>query len=252
MASAGRMLTSEEYRKLWVGVLRDECGVRDTAYQTEGLAVTRTHRRGWRGLALVALLGELGLRIAEAVGVPWWVFDPVRRGEMVVQLPGEICKGGHSRQVVVTPAARWVLAVWAGVGGWAKQSGYARGWNVVRCGDGELGVRGGQKIVERFGRRYLGRQVGCHDLRRTFGDRVRRVADVRIAQLMLGHVRLSSTERYLGGSLSERVSAGIEIDRDLWPDGFSLERVGEWPVATVAAGALPQVVECSPGKPSGS
>lgn len=248
MASAGRMLTSEEYRKLWVGVLRGECGFDGKGQLANPIWMSVTQRKGWRGLALVALLGELGLRIGEGVGVPWWVFDPVRRGEMVVQLPGEICKGGHSRQIVVTPAARWVLATWWGLqpGEMGCGSQVLRLW--VRGRYEDLGIRGGQKIVERFGRRYLGRRVGCHDLRRTFGDRVRRVSDVRIAQLMLGHVRLSSTERYLSGSWAERQSAAVSIDRELWPEGFTLDRVGDWAGLMASGGGSARVVECTPGK----
>lgn len=252
MSSAGRMLTSEEYGSLWLGVLRGECGFDGTGRLPTPIAITATQRKGWRGLALVALLGELGLRIAEAVGVPWWVFDPVRRGEMVVQLPGEICKGGHSRQVMVTPAARWVLAAWWQYSAALERPAVRSATNVLGLAGAFLGIRGGQKIVERFGRRYLGRRVGCHDLRRTFGDRVRRVADVRIAQLMLGHVRLSSTERYLGGSWAERQSAAVSIDRELWPDGFTLDRVGDWGPLVASAGGTARVVADSPNTPSGS
>jgi len=223
MGSAGRFLTDEEYRALWVGVLRGECGFDGTVASTDPLVVTRQGRRGWRSLALVALLGEMGLRIGEAVQVRWEAFAGALRGSPVVQLAAEICKGKRARQVIATPAAAWALRVWHGFVVTAGPADGADGWPVLGMWGRAVGVRGGQKIIERFGRRYVGRRVGCHDLRRTFGDRVRRVCDVRIAQLMLGHVRLASTERYLSGSLAERLQAAVRIDGVLWPDGFSVE-----------------------------
>lgn len=223
MGSAGRFLTEEEYRNLWVGVLRGECGVNRPGIRPDPDAVTASQRRGWRGLALVALLGEMGLRIGEAVRVRWEALACALAGSPVVQLPAEICKGKRARQVIATPAARWALELWRSVGVPSDRPELWSSEVVVGFRAGGMGIRGGQKIVERFGHRYLGRRVGCHDLRRTFGDRVRRVADVRIAQLMLGHARLASTERYLSGSLAERLEAAVRIDALLWPDGFAVK-----------------------------
>lgn len=222
MGSAGRFLTSEEYRKLWVGVLGGECGQKATLAKPDPVVLSARDRRGWRGLALVALLGEMGLRIGEAVQVRWEAFAAALGGSPVVQLPAEICKGRRPRQVIATPAAAWVLGCCRAL----RPASFVDSRPLLDLcavqGASALGVRGGQKIIERFGRRYLGRPLGCHDLRRTFGDRVRRVSDVRIAQLMLGHARLSSTERYLAGSLAERLQAALRIDSVLWPEGFTV------------------------------
>lgn len=234
MSSAGRLLTVAEYRALWVGVLRSECG----AVQGNGFGIregaTARECQGWRGLAVLAMLGELGLRVGEAVQVTWNLLGPVRRGSPVLELPGDICKGGRGGVVVVTPAARWALAVW-----WLRLVGRTedapgKGDPVVWDGRTLLGVRGVQKLVGRWGRRYIGRHVSPHDLRRTFGDRVRRVADVRIAQLMLRHARLSSTERYLGGDLTERIEAARKLAADVFELGVPDLATAEWaPVAAV-------------------
>lgn len=237
MGSAGRFLTADEYRALWLGILRGECGFEGSSSEVDALVVTRRRRRGWRGLALVALLGEMGLRIGEAVAVRWEALAGALKGSPVVQLPAGICKGKRARQVIGTPAAVWALGVWRSVLQAESLNDYAEQAAVVEYGAQGLGVRGGQKMIERFGRRYVGRQVGCHDLRRTFGDRIRRVSDVRIAQLMLGHERLASTERYLAGSLAERLDAAVRIDGVLWPDGFRAASpaggaAGEWGTAT--------------------
>ena len=148
--------------------------------------------RGIRDRALLELLWATGLRRMEVVGLD--VFD-VDLGGGLVRVCG---KGGHERLVPLSKEAQ----KWLGE--------YLREVRprLARKGDGERAL-----LLTRSGRR-MGpgaidqallshskaaglRRVSCHALRRTVGTAlVRGGANVRMVAELLGHARVSTTERY--------------------------------------------------------
>lgn len=230
MLERRRMLEPAEWGRLWWGLIRGEGLVNGGRRVREGAGLSRGQWRAWRHLAGLALMGECGLRVSEARFVCWRHVAAVLDGAAEFSLPSSVAKGGSERLVTATPAGVWALAWWymvlgeVGVVDWA--------WHVVG-GPGygnAYTARGLQRVVQRLGLLYLGVRITPQTLRRTYGDRCRRAGDVRLAQLMLGHRRLSSTERYLGGSTAERRVVAARISGDLFPVGPPGLSLGPWGV----------------------
>ncbi len=59
-----------------------------------------------------------------------------------------------------------------------------------------LTVRQTQRIIASAGKLSIGRDIHPHLLRHTFGTRIERKAGIRVAQMLLGHKNLSSTQIY--------------------------------------------------------
>lgn len=178
-----------------------------------------------RLVLLLALMGEAGLRVGECVGLKYDAFAPALRGSETITLPGALTKSKRARTVVVNRVLRYCAQVHVE---YARQLSPPE-WKpmqLVTCRrDLPMSVRGAQMAVVSAGRRYLGKEVWPHDLRRTFGDRCRRMGDVRIAQLDLGHARLATTQAYLDGSLAERLEVAEKRAEDLWPASLMAGRV---------------------------
>ncbi len=220
MAARGRkgvFLTDGDYRSLfWSAV----AGKRTLSCDRFSLVFEGTPFERWRTsrmVLLIALMGEAGLRVGECVGLKYETFRPALDSEGVVTLPRALTKSKRSRVCIVTRVLRYCALVHVD---YARRL-YGAGWEpstLVTCRrDVPMSVRGAQASLVRAGHRYLGRAVWPHDLRRTFGDRCRRMGDVRLAQLELGHIRLETTQAYLDGSLAERVDLAARRAEDLWP-----------------------------------
>jgi len=70
-----------------------------------------------------------------------------------------------------------------------------------------LPVRTAQAIVTRTGERALGRTIPAHSLRHTFASRLRRTADLRCVQALLGHASIRSTQIYTHPSADDLAKA---------------------------------------------
>ena len=137
-----------------------------------------------RDTAIVELLYASGLRVSELVGLD---LRDVDRAEMTVRVIG---KGRKERIVPFGAAAGRALGAYVG----------ARGSGAVflnRRG-GRLTVRSVHTIVRRRARAVgLVRRVSPHTLRHTFATHLLDAgADLRMIQELLGHSRLSTTQRY--------------------------------------------------------
>jgi len=213
--AARRMLTGEEYARLFWGVVKHECGRPVGSGGLLPSEPTGREHRGLRALVLITLLGECGLRVGEAVTVRWSAVDGGLAGEPVFLLGAAAAKGRRSRHVVLTPIAAWVLTEWRAESMRSNEH-LVRGYVLGRSGArGPYTARAAQLAVQMRGRRHLGCDITPHTLRRTFGERCRQHGDLRLAQLMLGHRRLASTERYLGGSVAECVELAARISGDV-------------------------------------
>jgi integrase/recombinase XerC len=141
---------------------------------------------GRRDHALLELLYASGLRVAECCGLD---LDDLDRGQGTVRVLG---KGDKERVVPVGDAA--LAAIDAYLAGRAKRGGAL----FTNPRGGRLTTRSVHRIVRRRARAAgLDRRVTPHTLRHTFATHMLgEGADLRLIQELLGHRRLSTTQRY--------------------------------------------------------
>jgi integrase/recombinase XerC len=141
---------------------------------------------GLRDRALVELLYASGLRVAECCGLD---VDDLDEGRRTVRVLG---KGDKERVVPVGETALEALAAYLAM------RGRARGALFRNARGGRLTTRSALRIVKGLARRAgLGQRVTPHTLRHSFATHMLgEGADLRLIQELLGHSRLSTTQRY--------------------------------------------------------
>jgi integrase/recombinase XerC len=141
---------------------------------------------GARDRALLELLYASGLRVAEACGLDLDDLDEPRR---TVRVLG---KGDKERVVPVGEAALEALAVYL------ERRGRRRGPLFLNARGGRLTPRSAHRIVRARAREAgIGQRVTPHTLRHSFATHMLGAgADLRLIQELLGHRRLSTTQRY--------------------------------------------------------
>jgi integrase/recombinase XerC len=157
----------------------------DEAVQlVEGRAVGGAARE--RDLAILELLYASGLRVSELSGLD---VDALDRAERTVRVLG---KGRKERIVPYGAAAA------RGLEAWLARRGDRPGPLFTNAAGGRLGVRSVHTIVRRSARAAgIARRVSPHTLRHTFATHLLDAgADLRMIQELLGHSRLSTTQRY--------------------------------------------------------
>ena len=139
-----------------------------------------------RDRALLELLYATGLRVAECCGLD---LDDVDRRRGAVRVMG---KGGKERVAPVGDAALEALDAWLSV------RGEGAGPLFTNLRGGRLGTRSVHRIVKRRVRDAgIDRRVTPHTLRHTFATHMLgEGADLRLIQELLGHSRLTTTQRY--------------------------------------------------------
>jgi integrase/recombinase XerC len=156
--------------------------------ESKGLLDAEAERSeaGLRDHALLELLYATGLRVAECCGLD---LDDVDRRRGAVRVMG---KGGKERVVPVGDTALEALGAWLSV------RGEGRGALFTNLRGGRLGTRSVHRIVKRRARAAgIDRRVTPHTLRHTFATHMLgEGADLRLIQELLGHSRLSTTQRY--------------------------------------------------------
>jgi integrase/recombinase XerC len=148
-----------------------------------------------RDRLLLELLYGCGLRISEAVGLNLDDFD---RGERWVRVRG---KGRKERQVPYGSKAAAALDVWLAIRG-SNSEPQALFLNHRGSRIGDRGARG---IVKFYARFVVGdSSIHPHTLRHAFAtDLLSSGADLRAIQELLGHARLSTTQKYTHVSLTD-------------------------------------------------
>jgi tyrosine recombinase XerC len=138
-----------------------------------------------RDRAVLELLWATGLRVSELAGLD---VDDVDRAERTVRVMG---KGRKERIVPFGAKAAAALDAYLGV----RERGGAL---FVNARGGRLGVRSLWTLVRRAARQAgLTRRVSPHTLRHTFATHLLDAgADLRMIQELLGHSRVSTTQRY--------------------------------------------------------
>jgi tyrosine recombinase XerC len=156
--------------------------------ESKGLLDAETERSeaGLRDHALLELLYATGLRVAECCGLD---LDDVDRRRGAVRVMG---KGGKERVVPAGDAALGALDAWLSVRG--EESGAL----FTNLRGGRLGTRSVHRIVKCRARAAgIDRRVTPHTLRHTFATHMLgEGADLRLIQELLGHSRLTTTQRY--------------------------------------------------------
>ncbi|HEV2053709.1 MAG TPA: tyrosine recombinase XerC [Methylomirabilota bacterium] len=161
--------------------------------ESKGLLDAETERSeaGLRDHALLELLYATGVRVAECCGLD---LDDVDRRRGAVRVMG---KGGKERVVPAGDAALEALDAWLSV------RGEETGALFTNSRGGRLGTRSVHRIVKRRARAAgIDRRVTPHTLRHTFATHMLgEGADLRLIQELLGHSRLTTTQRYTHVSL---------------------------------------------------
>lgn len=141
---------------------------------------------GARDCALLELLYATGIRVAECCGLDWRDLD---RGTGTVRVLG---KGDKERVVPVGAVA------WAALDEYLARSVERDGPLFTNRRGGRLTPRSVHRIVGAAARRSgIERRVSPHTLRHTFATHMLgEGADLRLIQELLGHRRLSTTQRY--------------------------------------------------------
>ena len=156
--------------------------------ESKGLLDAEVERSeaGLRDHALLELLYATGLRVAECCGLD---LDDVERRRGAVRVMG---KGGKERVVPAGDAALGAIDAWLSV------RGEGRGALFTNSRGGRLGTRSVHRIVKRRARAAgIDRRVTPHTLRHTFATHMLgEGADLRLIQELLGHSRLTTTQRY--------------------------------------------------------
>jgi site-specific recombinase XerD len=166
---------------------------------------------GLRDRAMFLLMLRCGLRVEEVASLTVGALD-LRRGKLLVKSG----KGGKDRVVYVSPDAHDALT------DYLEQRSQSRSKIVFlvekgRCRGQPISVRGIQKKMEYYAKES-GLKVSCHHLRHTMATQLLNAdADITIIQDLLGHSRITTTQRYC------RVS-NRKVERDYYR---AIERVVE-------------------------
>ena len=171
---------------------------------------------GAREKAMLRFTVNTGLRVAELVGLVVGHVcgaKPDGAGRMVrhqLALPAEVAKGGRPRTIPLNAEARQaVLEI--------LKFNHQRGFSVEPDAPlfpnrehRAMSTRAVRRMLEKHCQRAdLDQAVSPHDLRHTFGSRlVERDVPTRTVQVLMGHVRLSSTQRYLHAN-AEQLAAAV-------------------------------------------
>lgn len=141
-----------------------------------------------RDLCLAELLYGSGLRVSEALGL-----DTGRVNPETVRVLG---KGGKERLAPLTDTAREALDAWLGARPLLAPPGERALFVGVR--GKRLNRREAQRIIAELCRRAgLPQPVSPHGLRHSFATHLLEAgADLRSVQELLGHARLTTTQRY--------------------------------------------------------
>jgi integrase/recombinase XerC len=157
---------------------------------------------GLRDLALLEVLYSCGLRVSELSGLNLGSIDFAQR---LVKVLG---KGNKERIVPVGRKALRVLRDYLEATRGRREKGGATSAQAplfLNAGGSRLSARSIEKLVKRYGRECgLLTDISPHALRHTFATHLLDGgADLRSVQELLGHVSLSTTQRYTHVSLDK-------------------------------------------------
>lgn len=157
---------------------------------------------GLRDLAILELLYSSGLRVSELVTLDIEKLDFISR---LVRVSG---KGGKERLLPVGRKATVVIREYIENTGKArKKAGYSttHGPLFLNYRGGRLSARSVDRLVKRYSRQCgITAEISPHSIRHTFATHLLDGgADLRSIQELLGHVNLSTTQKYTHVSIDK-------------------------------------------------
>lgn len=175
-------------------------GARTQAPRARGTTDAQAEALQKRDLALAELLYGSGLRISEALALNVREVDPALG---YVRVMG---KGSRERLAPLSDTSVDALVAWQKVRPVLAREGEQALFTGAR--GGRLDRREARRIIESLCRRAgLARTVSPHVLRHSFATHLLSAgADLRAVQELLGHKRLSTTQRYTQVSLGQLVA----------------------------------------------
>lgn len=175
---------------------------------------SKQFRRGVRNYTIAMIMLEAGLRVGEVVRLLisdlWFVSVPV----MSIIVRPEIAKNGKERQIPVSQRLSEAITEMHRTY-WSQTLTVCEGFAFYnRNAANHITTRQVERILRSAAIRSIGRPVHPHILRHTFGTRVWKKAGDRIAQELLGHSSISSTQIYTHPNSDDLHEAIKEIDKD--------------------------------------
>lgn len=224
------MIDEDGYQRFVEGIARIRMGTIRELKQYSG---TGREARGRQFLLIelaVRLMGDGGLRVGEVVGLTWydvWINPAVVQ---CLALPGEICKGGRGREVPLSREIQHAIG--------RLRDFEGERWSILperfvfhsKATGRALDVRQVRRWCERWGEIVIGIKIRPHDLRRLFGRRIRRIADVAVAQRLLGHRSLAHTDRYTSATEDECLRAVRQLNGGPHPTDLQNSQGASGPV----------------------
>jgi len=146
--------------------------------------------------AIATILADTGLRVAELCGLVvsdlWMLGAPVN----ALEVRASIAKNHKSRTIPLTPQCT-VQIQRLNEHYWAQDQQYT--WQPAFHSvhnKGPIGSRYIQRLLQHYGSTLLHKHLTPHMLRHTFATRLMTRCPVAVAQQLLGHSNLSSTQIY--------------------------------------------------------
>lgn len=186
-------------------------------------------RKGIRNYTMALLMLDAGLRVGEVVQLHQddLMFSGAPVENLVVR--EEIAKTKTERTIPLS--SRVHKAIQEMQGKWWADLHPQPGRHAFyqRDGCGSLTTRQVERIIRTAAEKSIGRPVHPHMLRHTFGTRIERKAGIRIAQVLLGHENVTSTQIYTHPNQDDMKKAVSDIcedeqERHLFTTDSSLDR----------------------------
>lgn len=156
----------------------------------------KSFRKGIRNYTMALLMLDAGLRVGEVVALQ---MSDLYYGEVPVEnllIRPEIAKTKTERTVPLSTRIRGALAEYHEEHNGRYGGGTAHYAFTVSFRNTPLTTRQVERIIRAAALKSIGRPVHPHILRHTFGTRIERRAGLRIAQELLGHKNVASTQIY--------------------------------------------------------
>lgn len=170
-------------------------------------------RRGIRNYTMTLLMLDAGLRVGEVVQlrISDLLFNSVPVTSIIIR--PEIAKNKTERIIPISERLSNALKnmhvyIWTLTGKIGIDYAFTSNFRT-----GLLTTRQVERITQAAALKAIGRPVHPHVLRHTFGTRIERKAGMRIAQEMLGHKNISSTQIYTHPNEDDKRKAIDQLDQ---------------------------------------